>query len=118
MQKANTLDFAGQDIYVGLDIGKKSWQTCILVGDMEHKTFNQTPKTKTLIHYLHHNFPCAHYHCVYEAGYSGYRIHEQLRESGIECMVVNPEDVPTKYKEYSTKTNTNRCSETGERTKE
>lgn len=40
MQKKNTkLDFSGQDIYVGLDTGKKSWRVTILTEESEHRTF-------------------------------------------------------------------------------
>ena len=39
MQARNALDFAGHDIYVGLDIGKKSWQTCILIGGKVNTSF-------------------------------------------------------------------------------
>jgi len=30
MQKNTRIDFTGQEIYVGLDTGKKSWKVCIL----------------------------------------------------------------------------------------
>lgn len=55
--------------------------------------------------YLHRHFPHAHYHCVYEAGYCGYWIHDQLRAHGIECFVINAADVPTSDKEKRHKTN-------------
>jgi transposase len=52
---------------------------------------------------LNRNFPGATYHAVYEAGYTGFWIHDQLRRKGIECIVVNPADVPTKDKERAGK---------------
>jgi transposase len=77
----------------------------MMVNDMFHKTFRQDPHTALLVKYLHRNFPGARYHCVYEAGYCGFWIHDQLQESGIDCMVINPADVPTTDKEKRTKTN-------------
>jgi len=61
-----TPDFAGQHIYVGLDIGKKSWKVSILTEELEHKTYTQPPEAEVLINYLRRQFPGASYHCVYE----------------------------------------------------
>ena len=105
MQKKNTkLDFSGQDIYVGLDTGKKSWRVTILTGESEHRTFTQPPKPKALVGYLHKHFPGARYLCVYEAGYFGFWIHDALRQQGVECIVTHPADVPTKDKERRNRT--------------
>ena len=103
MNKSNKLDFTGQPIYVGLDVHKKSWSVSILSEQCEHKTFTQPPEVDKLAYYLRRNFPGAQYHSVYEAGFSGFWIHDQLRERGIDCIVVNPADVPTKDKERAKK---------------
>jgi len=103
MNKSNKLDFTGQPIYVGLDVHKKSWSVSILSQQCEHKTFTQPPEVDKLVYYLRRNFPGAQYHSVYEAGFSGFWIHDQLRERGIDCIVVNPADVPTKDKERTKK---------------
>jgi len=58
MKQQNTkLSFEGQDVYVGLDTGKKSWTVTILTERFEHKTFNQPPLPEALASYLHKNFP-------------------------------------------------------------
>ena len=103
MVKSNRLDFTGQPIYIGLDVHKKSWSVSIQSALCEHKTFTQPPEVDTLVNYLRRNFPGASYHSVYEAGYSGFWVHDQLREKGVVCTVVNPADVPTKDKERRTK---------------
>ena len=103
MNNSNRLDFTGQPIYVGLDVHKKSWSVSILSQQCEHKTFTQPPEVDKLVYYLRRNFPGAQYHSVYEAGFSGFWIHDQLREKGIQCLVVNPADIPTKNKERRTK---------------
>jgi transposase len=41
---------------------------------------------------------------VYEAGYCGFWIHDELRHLGIDCIVTNPADVPTSDKERRHKT--------------
>lgn len=97
-------DFTGQHIYVGIDVGKKKWIVCILTQFSEHKVFTQVPRASILAKYLHRTFPCATYHCVYEAGYCGFWIQKQLQEHHIDCMVVHPADVPTKHREKAFKT--------------
>jgi len=99
-----TTDFTNHHIYVGLDISKTSWKVCILTDLVEHKTFTQPPSVEVLVHYLKRNFTAARYHCVYEAGRFGFWIHDQLVQHGIDCLVVNPADVPTTNKETAHKT--------------
>jgi len=103
MVNSNKLDFTGQPIYIGLDVHKKSWSVSIHSAICEHKTFRQPSEVNVLVNYLKRNFPGASYHAVYEAGYSGFWIHDQLREKGVACTVANPADVPTKEKERRTK---------------
>jgi len=101
--KRNKLDFTGQPIYVGLDVHKKSWSVSISTTYGQYKNFSQPPEVDKLVHYLHRHFPGAQYHSTYEAGYCGFWIHDQLKEKGIGCLVVNPADVPTKNKERKAK---------------
>jgi transposase len=103
MNKSNKLDFTGQPIYIGLDVHKKSWSVSIFTQHCEHKTFTQPPEVDKLAYYLGRNFPGAQYYSVYEAGFSGFWIHDQLRAKGIDCIVVNPADVPTRDKERTKK---------------
>lgn len=93
----------GQHVYVGLDVARKSWKVSVVGEALEHKTFTQPPSVETLVRYLDRSFPGAQVHCVYEAGFTGFWIHEQLREHQIECLVVNPADVPTKDRERAFK---------------
>ena len=103
MNKISKLDFEGQQIYVGMDVHKKSWSVSIITDKFEHKTFTQPPEVITLVNYLKRNFPGASYKSVYEAGYCGFWIHDRLQEHGVQCLVVNPADVLTKDKERSKK---------------
>jgi transposase len=92
-------DFAGQNIYIGMDVHKKSWTVSIFSEHHEHKTFTQPPNAQSLVGYLKRTFSGASYHAVYEAGFCGYWIHDSLHQQGIDCMVVNPADVPTTDKQ-------------------
>jgi transposase len=96
--------FFGQDVYVGLDVAKRSWRVCIYLGQLLHKQFSQSPDPTALVRYLERNFPGATYHSIYEAGYCGFWIHQALVELGVDSVVVHPADVPTTDKERTTKT--------------
>ena len=109
MNKSSKLNFEGQQIYVGMDVHKRSWSVSIFTDTFEHKTFTQPPEVSTLVNYLKRNFPGASYKSVYEAGYSGFWIHDRLQEHGVQCIVVNPADVPTKDKERTKKTDRVDC---------
>lgn len=97
------LDYAGQNIYAGIDVHKKSWQVSIYSEHLHHKSFHQPADPKTLYNYLAKHFPQATYHSVYEAGYCGFWIHKKLQDLGINNIVANPADVPTTDKEKKQK---------------
>lgn len=97
-------DYTGQSIYAGIDVHKKSWNVCIMTDYLEHKSFSMPASPEVLISYLSKNFPKGSYKCVYEAGYSGFWIYEKLKQNNIECIVVNPADVPSQDKEKRFKT--------------
>lgn len=102
-RQVKQLDFSGQNIYVGLDTHKNQITTTILSEHSTHKTFSQPPDGRILANYLRRNFPGANYYAAYEAGFSGFWLQETLKKEGINCIVVNPSDVPTKDKERKQK---------------
>jgi transposase len=107
MQRQLTqFDWSGQHIYVGLDVHKNSWTVTVMTDATIQRKFSQPPDVQSLVNYLQRHYPGATYHCVYEASYCGYWIHDQLQSHGVECRIVNAADVPTTDKEKRNKTNT------------
>ena len=102
--KFKKIDYTGQNIYAGIDTQKKNWKVSIYTDELYHKTFNQPPKPEVLSNYLIKHFPNGTYYSVYEAGFCGFWIHDYLQSLGINCIVVNPADVPTTDKEKKQKT--------------
>ncbi len=92
-------DFTGQDVFVGMDVSKHNWRVAIRVNQHMHKRFSQPAQAEVLMGYLRRHFPGARYHCVYEAGYEGFWIHDDLKALGADCTVVHPADVPTSDRE-------------------
>ncbi len=98
-QVTKKIDFKGKDLYIGLDVHKKSWSVTILVEGMEHRTFTQPPDPRTLYNYLQKMFPGGTYYSAYEAGFCGYGIHRELNDLGIKNIVINAADIPASQKD-------------------
>lgn len=97
--KVNESTFAGQPIYVGIDVHLKSWRVTVMAGDIHCKTFSAPPQADKLANFLRENYPGADYYSAYEAGFCGFSVHRDLTASGIKSIVVNPADIPTTDKE-------------------
>ncbi len=93
MKQINYLNFKNHHIYVGIDVHHKSWVVSIHTEKIFHDRFTQDPKPEILAKYLNRNFPGGIYHTVYEAGFSGFWIDEQLKANGIDNMVINPAEM-------------------------
>ena len=113
MKQGRQLNFSGQTIFAGIDVHKESWKVCIRSSQMELKTFSQNPSAKELSNHLKHNYPMATYQVVYEAGFCGFSHYREFISEGINCIVVNPADVPTSDKEKQRKSDTVDCRKLG-----
>ncbi|WP_397321441.1 IS110 family transposase [Pedobacter foliorum] len=99
-----SLDFSGQNIYVGMDVHHKSWKIHILSDEFELKSFSQEPDVERLCSYLEYNYQHANYLLAYEAGFCGFWIQRAFQKRGVPCKVIHPADVPTTGKEHLHKT--------------
>ena len=102
-QKITEKSFAGQSIYVGIDVHRKAWKVSVMTENLMYKTFSSPPEAEKLGSYLRNHFPGATYHSAYEAGFSGFWLHRELTKLGIKSIVVNPGDIPTTDKERTQK---------------
>ena len=98
-QVSKKIDFSDKDLYIGLDVHKKSWSVTIVVDGIEHRTFTQPPDPNALFNYLQRMFPGGIYNSAYEAGFCGYGIHRELNSLGIKNIVINAADIPTSQKD-------------------
>ena len=103
-QNSNGISFKGKHFYVGFDVHKKRWVVTIRHNGLRLKTFSMDPSPEGLNKYLEKNYPDGIYHLVYEIGFSGFWIYRRFKELGIDCIVINPADVPTAHKEKEHKT--------------
>jgi transposase len=100
----NSIDFTGQNFFVGLDVHKKSWAVTIRSTGIEIAHFTQPPSAETLSAHLQKNYPGGLYFSAYEAGFCGTGIHEQLCKLGIKNSLVHAADVPATDKQKKNKT--------------
>ncbi len=103
------INFKGETIFVGIDTHKKSWKVALYHNDISLKTFSQEPSIDLLANYLVSRYPAASFKCAYEAGFCGFWIQKALAAKGIDCIVVNPADVPTSHKDKEFKTDPRDC---------
>lgn len=100
----NNLNFSNLHFFTGVDTHLKSWRVTIQNSGIELKTFSMNPSPDELYKYLNKNYPGGIYHIVYEAGFCGFWPQRKFTELGINCIVVNPADVPSSNKEKVVKT--------------
>ena len=98
------VDFKDKELFIGLDVHKKSWSVSIFSSESHFKTFSQPSSPKALKTYLDRHFPNASIKCAYEASKFGFWIQRELSSYGYECLVVNPADIPSTHKENVEKT--------------
>ena len=94
------VSFKGKDIFVGIDVHKRSWDIKILTAHTSQRQIHKSePSPEFVAQYLMKHYPGANFHCVYEAGFSGFWIQERMSQLGLNTIVVHPGDVPTTDKE-------------------
>ena len=83
------------DIFGGLDVDKKS----MAVTFRDHGTMRKSLKLpysgRQLLNYTRKHFPDQRVAFVYEAGPTGFGLHDELTAAHYPCLVVSPSTVPT-----------------------
>jgi transposase len=98
------VDFANNQIFVGIDVHKKSWSVSLYHEQKYLRTFTQPPSVEALEKFLRRDFPNADYQCGYESGFCGFWIQREFEKKGIKCKVVHPADIPRSQKYKTAKT--------------
>ncbi len=88
-------NWKNQRLYVGLDVSSVSWQVCIECDEGTVEAFVQKPESKELVRHLEDHYAGADVHAVFEAGYQGYWIYDELTGAGLTVVVAHAADVPT-----------------------
>ena len=93
------LTFNNCQFYIGIDSHLKQWKVTIRSNSIELKTFSMNPSPVELHKYLNKHYPGGIFNVVYEAGFCGFWPYRKFKELNINCVVVNPADIPSSNKE-------------------
>jgi transposase len=93
MRKVQDFIVKGKEVYVGLEDSKKSWKLCVRSGKRVIHEVSMPAKYESLVAYLQNKFPECKTHIIYEAGFSGFGLHDDLERDGFDCIVTPPHTV-------------------------
>src|SRR3989338_1716380 len=86
----NTYASNDYDLFVGLDVDKNSFSFTV----RDHETMNQSKKIPSepqqLYDYMQKRFTGKKVLYAYEAGPTGFHLHDYLAEKNLDCLVVSP----------------------------
>lgn len=99
-----TTDFTNRTLFVGIDVHKVRWQVAVYYEGLVLSNTSIEASTEALITHLRKRYGEAHFSCVYESGAFGFVLCRSLWAAGLECIVVNPADIPDTDKERRSKT--------------
>jgi len=99
----NLVDFTGRDLYIGIDVHKQRWQVAVYYDGLILSNTSIVASTGALTTHLRKRYGEARFSCVYESGPFGFSLCRSLWAEGMECMVVNPADIPNTNKESRSK---------------
>jgi transposase len=97
-------DFTNRVLYVGIVVHKVRWQVAVYYEGLILSNTSIEGSSEALITHLRKRYGEAQFHCVYESGPFGFTLYRNLWAAGLECIVVNPADVPGIDKERRSKT--------------
>ena len=83
-------------LFVGIDVHKRSWHVTIRTDEVELFS-GSIPGRWEALRKLLHRYKAQRIRAVYEAGYSGFWLHDHLAGYGVDCLVTPPSLVPQAY---------------------
>lgn len=93
MKKIQDFVLKGKEIYVGLEDSKKSWKVCVRSGRLVVHETSMPAEYENLRNYFRNKFPECKIRVMYEAGFRGFELHDQLVADGWACVVTPPHTV-------------------------
>jgi transposase len=93
-----------KQLFIGLDVHKKTWYVTIREEHLVLKRFSMEANADSLIHYVSTHYTNSTVECCYESCCCGYHIYRSLTQAGWTVLVVNPGDIPRRNKQNSSKT--------------
>ncbi len=82
------------DTFIGIDVDKSSFSFTV----KDHSTMKKSKKvpanTESFYNYIQKTYPGKKIICAYEAGPTGFHLHDYLTQKNVPCLVVSPLSIP------------------------
>ncbi len=91
--QSETMAIRGKEVFVGIDVHKESWQVTAQMGG-EEIFHGRIASEYRILRKILDRYQGGKVKVAYEAGPCGFGLHDQLKEDGIEVMVVPPSLIP------------------------
>jgi len=82
-----------EKVFVGLEDSKKTWQLCVRSDGVIVNETSMPAKLDVLSNYFSNKFPECQIQVIYEAGFKGFGLHDELEAKGWDCVVTPPHTV-------------------------
>ncbi len=93
MRKMQEFIVKGNRIFIGFEDSKRTWKVCVRCERTTVHEASMPAKYEALRSYLEKRFPECTIKVMYEAGFSGFWLHDLLVKDGYECVVTPPNKV-------------------------
>lgn len=93
MKKQSQYILKNEEIYVGLEDSKRTWKLCVRSGGIVVNETSMPAQYEALRNYFSNRFPECQIKVMYEAGFGGFELHDQLKADDWECVVTPPHTV-------------------------
>lgn len=82
-----------QDVFVGLEDSKRTWKLNVRVQRRCVARISMPTNYSQLLNYFKEHYPSCRINVIYEAGFQGFWLHDNLMKDGIKCVVTPPHTV-------------------------
>ncbi len=82
------------DLFVGMDVDKKQISNSVFDHGAFKKTVRMVNEPKTLMSYVKRNYAGKRIAFAYEAGPTGYKLHDEIKKAGYPCLVLPSSMIP------------------------
>jgi transposase len=90
-----------EKVFVGLDDSKKTWSLCVRSGGVIVNETRMPAQYEVLRNYFYNRFPDCEITVIYEAGFRGFGLHDQLAADGWACIVTPPHTVTEEKSQHN-----------------
>ncbi|MBU0605088.1 MAG: IS110 family transposase [Candidatus Omnitrophica bacterium] len=82
------------DVFIGIDVDKNSFSFTVQDHNMMNRSKKIPSSPEQLYNYIGNNFSNQRVLCAYEAGPTGYNLHDYLSQKDQLCLVLSPFSIP------------------------